>query len=332
MSGSKKLFNYKIPKPVYYGSSVAAAIGVVCLIKEWAGGETYRKKVSLNGKVVIITGANTGIGKETSLELAKREAKIYMACRDMQRCEAAREKIVLDTKNKYVYCRKCDLASLDSIRQFVNQFNKEEKQLDILINNAGVMRTPKDSKTKDGFEMQLGVNHFGHFLLTNLLLDKLKIPAHSRIINLSSVAHERGTINKLDLNSDKEYDPGTAYSQSKLANILFTKELNNRLKGTNVTVNSVHPGIVDTELFRHMGFYKSWLATIFIKPFVWPFIKSSRQGAQTVIYTAVDPELNNVSGKYFKDYKETKVSNAADDDQTAKWLWAVSEKWTRLLQ
>ncbi|KAK5647718.1 hypothetical protein RI129_002610 [Pyrocoelia pectoralis] len=330
MTVSRKLLNYKIPKPVLYGSSIAATIGFVCLIKEWAGGARYRKHVPLNGKVVIITGANTGIGKETALELAKREAKVYLACRDMKRCEAAREKIVLESKNKYVYCRKCDLASLSSIREFVNRFNKEEKQLDILINNAGVMSTPKDSKTKDGFEMQLGVNHLGHFLLTNLLLDKLKVPACSRIVNLSSVAHERGVINKSDLNSDKEYDAKAAYAQSKLANILFTKELSNRLKDTNIVVNAVHPGLVDTELFRNMSFYKSWLATILIKPFLWPFIKSSSQGAQTVIYTAIDPSLSNTSGKYYKDYQETKVSDAANDDKTAKWLWTVSEKWTRL--
>nr|CAI5845776.1 unnamed protein product [Callosobruchus analis] len=153
-----------------------------------------------------------------------------MACRDMTRCETAREEIVLDTKNKYIYCRKCDLASLESVREFVNMFKTKEKRLDILINNAGVMNTPH-LKTKEGFEMQLGVNHMGHFLLTNLLLDVLKTSAPSRIINVSSTAHRRGKINKNDLNSDSTYNAFDAYAQSKLANILFTKELAKKLEG-----------------------------------------------------------------------------------------------------
>lgn len=169
----------------------------------------------------------------------------------------ARQDIVLETRNKYIYCRKCDLASQESIRKFVEQFKKgnykyiylqisnffshiniyiylvciaEYDKLHILINNAGVMRCPK-SYTKEGIEMQLGVNYIGHFLLTNLLLDILKASAPSRIVNLSSTAYQRGQINITDLNSDKEYDAGKAYTQSKLAIIFFTRELANRLKG-----------------------------------------------------------------------------------------------------
>lgn len=138
------------------------------------GGAPYDKEIMINNKVVIVTGANTGIGKETAKDLARRGAKVYMACRDMKRREEAREDIVLTTKNKYVYCRPCDLASLQSIKQFTKLFQHEQTRLDILVNNAGVMRTPY-SKTKEGFEMQIGVNHFGHFLLTNLLLDTLKV-------------------------------------------------------------------------------------------------------------------------------------------------------------
>jgi retinol dehydrogenase-13 len=285
--------------------------------------------VLAEGKVVIITGANTGIGKETARDLAKRKAKVYMACRDMKRCEEARSEIVLDSNNKYVYCRKCDLASLQSVREFVARFKAEQERLDILINNGGVMRTP-NSKTKDGFETQLGVNHLGHFLLTNLLLDRLKESAPSRIINVSSVAHKKGIINREDLNSDQKYDPAAAYAQSKLANILFTMELAKKLKDTKVTVNAVHPGIVSTEIIRHMSFFNSWLATILIKPLLWPFIKSPSQGAYTVVYAALSSKLPNVTGKYFSNCEEAEVSEAAKDDATAAWLWAVSERWTRL--
>ncbi|XP_060532700.1 retinol dehydrogenase 13-like [Cylas formicarius] len=326
----KRINRKGYPKPIYIGSAIVGTIGLACLSKELVGGETYKGKKEQNGKIVIVTGANTGIGKEVTAELARRGAKVYMACRDMNRCEATRKDIVLDTGNKYVYCRPCDLASLKSISNFATIFKKEEKHLDVLINNAGVMRTPPGSKTADGFESQIGVNHLGHFLLTNLLLDVLKDSAPSRIINVSSVAHQRGRIKKDDFNSDKSYDPAEAYAQSKLANILFTRELANRLQGTGVTVNAVHPGIVDTDITRHMSFYKSRISSILIKPFLWPFIKDSRQGAQTVLYLALDPEVEKVSGKYFCDYKEEEISKEAQDEEMAKWLWKVSEKWTKL--
>ncbi|XP_018575642.1 retinol dehydrogenase 13-like [Anoplophora glabripennis] len=325
-----KNISRKIPNPLYIGSAVAGVIGFAYLTKELVGGQRYQGKgVTAKDKVIIVTGANTGIGKEITWELARRGAKVYMACRDMKRCEKAREEIVLDTKNKYVYCRKCDLASLQSVRDFIKIFKSEQKRLDVLINNAGVMNTP-NTKTKDGFEMQLGVNHMGHFLLTNLLLDLLKESTPSRIINVSSVAHKRGKINKDDLNSDKNYNASDAYAQSKLANVLFTKELANKLQGTGVTVNSVHPGLVDTEIIRHMSFYSSWMATVLVKPFVWPFIKNPKQGAQTIIYLALDESIEKVTGKYFCDYEEVDVSEEAKDENISKWLWAVSEKWTRL--
>lgn len=325
-----QFLNIKIPKPVFYASAIAGTFGIACLIKEWVGGTRYYKDTQVDGKVVIITGANTGIGKETAWELARRGAKVYMACRDMKKCEEARKEIVLDTKNKFIYCRSCDLASLKSVREFVKQFKTEQNQLHILINNAGVMRTPKGSKTAEGFELQLGVNHLGHFLLTNLLLDTLIASKPSRVVVVSSIAHVRGKINKDDLNSEKDYSPGDAYSQSKLANILFANELSERLHGTGVTVNSLHPGIVDTELFRHMSFFNSWLSTIFLKPLIWPFVKSAKQGAQTSIYLAIDPKVEHVTGKYYANYEEKETAPAAKDTAMAKWLWAVSEKWTRL--
>lgn len=200
---------------------------------------------------MIITGANTGIGKQTAIDLARRGAKIYLACRNFDKCEEARKEIIELTGNKNVFNRELDLSSLESVRTFSEKFLKEENRLDILINNAGIMICPK-SLTKDGFETQIGVNHMGHFLLTNLLLDLLKKSSPSRIVVLSSLAHIAGYIKKDDLNSEKSYNRILAYGQSKLANILFTRHLATKLNGTGVTIYCVHPGSVNTELMRHV--------------------------------------------------------------------------------
>uniref|UniRef100_A0A182REG7 NADP-retinol dehydrogenase n=1 Tax=Anopheles funestus TaxID=62324 RepID=A0A182REG7_ANOFN len=317
-------------KLILGSSAIGTLLGGIVLLKDRMQGAVFDKNVRADGKVVIITGANTGIGKETAHYLARRGAHVYMACRDMQKCEQAREEIVLDTRNPLVYCRECDLASMQSIRQFVKQFKAEQQRLDILINNAGVMRCPR-TLTKEGIELQLGVNHMGHFLLTNLLLDTLKLSAPSRIVVVSSLAHTRGQIALDDLNSTKSYDEAKAYEQSKLANVLFMRELAHRLEGTGVTVNALHPGIVDTELMRHMGIFNSWFSGLFVRPFVWPFLKSPLYGAQTTLFAALDPDLEKVSGQYFSDCASKDVAEQAKDDRVAKWLWAVSEKWTGTL-
>ncbi|XP_037944634.1 retinol dehydrogenase 13-like [Teleopsis dalmanni] len=325
----RKILSLLKSPPVFWLSVAGTTIGVACFVKEHLQGGKYTKKTSADGKVFIVTGANTGIGKETVRDLAHRGATVYMACRDMKKCEEARDEIVLETYNKNIFCRECDLSSLGSIKNFVDKFKKEQDKLDVLINNAGVMRCPR-SLTKDGFEMQLGVNHLGHFYLTNLLLDLLKNSAPSRIVVVSSLAHVRGEICVGDLNSEKSYDEGKAYSQSKLANILFTRELSKKLEGTGVTVNALHPGVVDTELFRHMGFFNNFFARLIVKPLFWPFIKNARNGAQTTLYAALDPELEKVTGKYFSDCNLKNVAPAAEDEAVGKWLWSVSEKWTKL--
>lgn len=186
------------------------------------------------------------------------------------------------------------------------------------------MSIPDRQTTKDGLEMQIGTNHFGHFLLTNLLLDMLKASAPSRIINVSSLAHKFGKINRDDIQLEKSYSRWPAYGQSKLANILFTRELAKRLNGTNVTANSLHPGAVKTELGRHLGILH------YVALPVQMFVKSPKSGAQTTIYLAVDPDLENVSGKYFADCAISAESKGAQDDETAEWLWKASEKIVKL--
>ncbi|XP_050406436.1 retinol dehydrogenase 13-like [Patella vulgata] len=325
------LFNTmaQIPSYPYYLSLTAVGVVSIFTVKDYMSGGKYRGKERIPGKTVIVTGANTGIGKETALELAKRGAKLILACRDMGRCEKARDEIINESANRNIHCRKLDLASMKSIREFAEKINKEEAHLDILINNAGIMKCPK-MLTEEGFEMQLGVNHLGHFLLTNLLLDKLKESAPSRIINVSSLAHLWATVNFDDLNSEKKYDGGAAYGQSKLANILFTKELARKLKGTGVTVNALHPGVVDTELMRHIPLANSSISKFIFFPISYTLFKTPKLGAQTTIHVALDPSIDDITGKYFSDCVEKDVTAEAENEEIARRLWLVSEKWTRL--
>ncbi|KAF0028209.1 hypothetical protein F2P81_019296 [Scophthalmus maximus] len=248
----------------------------------------------LDGKTVVITGANTGIGKETARDLARRGARIVMACRDLERAEEARTDILEDTGNENIVIRKLDLSDTKSIRAFAELVIKEERQVNILINNAGIMMCPH-SKTADGFELQLGVNHLGHFLLTHLLLDLIKRSAPARVVVVASVAHTWTGLRLDDINSEQSYDTMKAYGQSKLANVLFARSLAKRLQGTGVSVFSLHPGVVQSDLWRHQHQCIQVAVKIFRI-----FTKTTVEGAQTTIYCAVEPGLESQSGGYFR--------------------------------
>ena len=211
-----------------------------------------KSNVRLDGKIVIVTGANTGIGLCTVTDLAKRGATIVMACRDMRKGEKALEKAKAESSSEDILLMHLDLSSLDSVRNFAKEFLSKYSKLNILINNAGVMACPY-MKTKDGFEMQIGTNHFGHFVLTNLLLKALANGAPARVVNVSSSAHWMfGKMDFEDINYEKRsYDKMGAYGQSKLANVLFSKELHNKVKDHGITTYSLHPGWISTELVRH---------------------------------------------------------------------------------
>ncbi|XP_060618436.2 retinol dehydrogenase 12-like [Anolis sagrei] len=285
--------------------------------RKWFAGGVCTSTAMLHGKVAVITGANTGIGKETARELARRGARVIIACRNTEKGETVAQEIQTETGNQQVIVKKLDLSDTKSIRTFAEHFLKEEDKLHILINNAGVMFCPY-SKTADGFEMQFGVNHLGHFLLTFLLLGRLKESAPARIVNVSSMVHIFGKIYFQDLQGEKGYNAYFAYYQSKLANILFTRELAGRLQGTGVTVNALHPGSVLSELGRHSYFLKV-LQTIF--SFMW---KTVEEGAQTTVHCAVAEELESVTGKYFSDCKPAQVASQGLNEDTAKKLWKVS--------
>lgn len=288
-------------------------------------GSKYKKDTKIDGKVVIITGANTGLGFANAVDYASRGGKIYIACRDKKRGGDALVKIKKQSGSENVHFLQLDLASLDSVREFVKKFQEHENKLDILVNNAGIYGCEK-SFTKEGFEMQMGVNHLGHFLLTHLLLDMLKKSAPSRIVVVSSIAEGWGAIERDNFMSEKSYDKHKAYCNSKLANVLYTRELARKLKGTNVTVNCCHPGAVMTEIGRHGKWY---LWYFFVLLFL-PLFKTPYEGAQTQIRLGIDPDLKKISGKYFSDCEEKEASKQGQDDDTAKWLWDKSIELLKL--
>jgi NAD(P)-dependent dehydrogenase (short-subunit alcohol dehydrogenase family) len=280
----------------------------------------------MRDKIVLVTGANSGMGKATCIELAKLGAKVIMVCRDKQRGSEALEEVKVQSKNPSVELMLCDLGSINEIREFTKDFKSKFQKLDILINNAGVI-LPGKHKTKDGLELQFGVNHLGHFFLTNELLDLIKNSPSGRIINVSSGAHKIGRIHFEDINLDKNYTSWRAYAQSKLANILFTYELARRLKGTKVTANCLHPGAVATSMGinRKTGF--GTLITGMLKP----FFQTPREGADTAIYLATSKEVEGVTGKYFYKKKPINSSKLSNDEYLAEKLWQFSEKLIRSL-
>lgn len=277
----------------------------------------------LDDKTVIITGANTGIGIHTVIDLAKRGATVVMACRNMHKGGIALKEAKEKSDSENIDLMQLDLSSLNSVRKFAESFSSKYEKLNILINNAGVMMCPY-SKTEDGFEMHIGTNHFGHFVLTNLLLKKLIESVPARIINVSSIAHRRGKIDFDDINyNHRSYNSFAAYGQSKLANILFTKELHKKVVNHGITVYAVHPGFVYTELSRN----SKW-ASIFYNTIVRAFAKTALQGAQTSIYCAIQEGLEKNSGGYFADSKLISSSSDSCNEEYAKKLWELSEEMT----
>ncbi|CAK8674464.1 retinol dehydrogenase 14-like [Clavelina lepadiformis] len=295
---------------------------------------TVQCDVKLDGKTVIVTGANNGVGFETAKDLAGRGARVIMACRNMEKAEEAKQKILEEVKGADLVLKKLDLASLESVREFAQDINENESRLDILINNAGIMACPQ-WKTKEGFEMQLGTNHIGHFLLTKLLLDLIKKSAPSRIVIVSSLAYKWGSMSWDNMMHEKDYDPSRVYCASKLANVLHCRELTRRLEGTGVTCNSLHPGAVNTGLQSHVNesshlpFFQRMISKVMMPIGQRFFFITPKQGAQTSIYCAIAPELDGVSGKYFNKCAEERLQAHALRDEDAKKLWEMSEEWIK---
>lgn len=280
------------------------------------------------GRIAIVTGSSSGIGFETAKALANKNAKVIIAVRNLAKGEKAKSKILSLNKNADVELMKLDLADLSSVKAFAQEFKNKFQKLDLLINNAGVM-IPPYSKTKDGFELQMGTNHLGHFALTLQLLDLINATPNARIVNVASAAHKYGNIDFNDLNWEKrKYKSWRAYGDSKIANLYFTQELGRKLIDKKVIVTAAHPGWTATDLQRYSKMFE------FLNQF---FAMNQEQGALPTLRAATDDSAN--SGDYFgpdgwqewRGYPvKVDMTKLAKDDTIAKKLWQVSEELTNI--
>ncbi len=278
----------------------------------------------LKDQIAMVTGANAGIGRETVRGLANAGMQVVLVCRNRERGEEALADVRNDTGNHRLTLLVADLSSQASIRDLVKSYLTKFSKLHVLINNAAVI-TQKRELTADGIERQFAVNHLAPFLLTNLLLETLKHSAPARIINVSSQMHQRTELDFDNLEGEKHYHPRGIYAQTKLANVLVTKELARRLQGTGVTANALHPGTVATGLFgRFLGLPK-WLG--FLSD--WYGI-SPQRGAETSIYLATSPDVATITGEYFRNRRPARCNPLAEDQHIARRLWDESEKLTGL--
>ncbi len=274
--------------------------------------------MDIKSKTCILTGSTSGIGRETAVQLAKKGIHLVLPVRDVKKGNLLRDEIIKNTGNERVDIMECDLASFQSIRNFASSFLEKNHQLHILINNAGLWEY-KYNKSKDGYEMTFAVNHLAPFLLTNLLLDVMKKSAPARIITVSSVAHRFVNIDFDDPEGNKSWNNFRAYSQSKLANILFTKKLAEKLEKDQITVNCLHPGIIATHLFNKLPLIKR------LAPY---FLSTTEKGARTTVFLATSSTGANVTGQYFSGKKISKVSKVAKNDMMADKLWELSLEMT----
>ena len=270
-------------------------------------------------RLVLITGATEGVGKQTAIQLAEKGFSIVMMVRNKVKAEETRAEIMEKTGSAKVEYIIADLTSFKQVRAAAKKFNDKYPKLDVLINNAGLMY-PDKTITEDGFELCFQVNHLSHFLLTHLVLDKLKQSKQGRIVNLSSEGHRMAKFDPTNFNAEKGYASVAQYCFTKLCNVYFTYSMAEKLKGTRITVNAVHPGVVRSGFGSDHD--KGWLKPLFAISRL--FMISVEHGAATSVFVASDPGLINTTGKYFKNKKETKTTLLAHNAGNAKILWDYS--------
>ena len=276
----------------------------------------------MKNKVCLITGANSGIGFETAIELAKREAYIVMLCRNEQKGLQAKDEIIRRTGNTGVDVIIADLAWQKDIRRAASEFLSRFDKLDVLINNAGIIPPSRRETSADDIELGLAVNHLAPFLLTHLLMDSLRAAGNARVVTVASEAHRSGRFHKENLELERNYNSIRSYGNSKMYNIMFAREFARRTEGSGITSYSLHPGVVRTNLDTGGGF--SWYGFLF--KLGKPFMISPKRGAQTTIYLATEPGIEQWNGGYFKSKKPAKPWKAARNDEDAKTLWEMSEE------
>ena len=280
----------------------------------------------MENKICLVTGANSGIGFEIAMGMAQKKFHTVMLCRNREAGESARNKIIEITKNPSVELMITDLVSQKSIKEFVNSFNQKHDHLDILFNNAGANFFTRQL-TGEGIEMTFALNYLAPFLMTNLLLPKLKKSQSARIITTVGGYDKKTTINFIDINFERNFNVIKASGQAILAKLLFTDELSRILSESNITANCFHPGAVKTNLQKKMPFMWRVFAGV-----MRPFFASAEKGAKTGLYLATSKDIEKLNGKFFKNFKETELPLPSDSSELAKTLWKFSENLTQIKQ
>jgi NAD(P)-dependent dehydrogenase (short-subunit alcohol dehydrogenase family) len=276
----------------------------------------------LQGRVFLVTGATEGIGKAAALEFARRGAAMTLVGRSREKTERVLGELRAASGNADMQMLLGDLSTLADVRRVAEQFRARHEHLDVLVNNAGAVFTER-GVSADGFEMTFALNHLSYFLLTTLLLDLLKKAPGARVVSTSSGAHEMGKMNLGDIaRRERGYSAYGAYGDSKLANVLFTRELARRLEGTGVTANCIHPGWVSTGF----GLNNRGLGAKVLKVVAPIFARRPEKGAETLIWLATSPEATSFNGEYFHDKKVAKISKLARNPELAEQLWDLSER------
>jgi NAD(P)-dependent dehydrogenase (short-subunit alcohol dehydrogenase family) len=275
----------------------------------------------MNGKIVLVTGATAGIGKVTARALAQMGAHVVIVGRNAERTKQTAEELKEATGNQKIDYLLADLSSMAAVRRLAEEFLAKYDRLNVLVNNAGAVNMTRET-TVDGYELTFATNHLAYFLLTNMLLPALEKGAPARVVNVASEAHRRQRIDFDDLMATGGYATFRQYGRSKLANILFTRELSRRVAGKGITANSLHPGVVASNFLAKPGLWGV------IGKIAGLFMINNEAGAQTSIYLASSPDVEGVTGQYFAKSRAKNPSLEAQDDEAARKLWEVSEQLT----
>lgn len=275
---------------------------------------------NMTGQICVVTGATSGIGKETASVLASKGAIVIVVGRNAKKCMVTTNSLKQQTGNTQIDYVCADLSDLNQVRNLASILTQKYPCIDVLVNNAGAYFKKRRYESKDGYEMTLALNYLSPFLLTSLLIESLKKSKQGRIINVASNAHFKGEIRLDDLQSKQAYDGFNAYAQSKLALVIFTYELAQRLKNTNITVNALHPGLVATNFGKNNGWFRFYVRRVLKRHEI-----SAEEGAKTCVYLTASPEVTSCTGGYYIEEKRVKSSEKSYDQKLAKELWEVSE-------